>query len=55
MAGILERLIKFLWLQIWIKVMKIKSNLFWNKKPNPFHDQIKISLVICYIITAIQM
>ena len=36
--------------------MKIKLNLFWNKKTaNPFHDEIKIILVICYRITAIQM
>ena len=35
--------------------MKIKSDLFWNKKTNPFHDSIKISFVIFYRITAIQM
>ena len=29
--------ITFQWFQIWNKVMKIKSNLFWNKKTNPFH------------------
>ena len=26
------------WLQIWNKMMKIKSNLFWNKNSNPFHN-----------------
>ena len=35
--------------------MKIKSDLFWNKKTNLFHYYIVIILVICYKITAIQM
>ena len=35
--------------------MKIKSDLFRNKKNNPFHDKIINDLVICYRITAIQM
>ena len=26
--------------------MEIKSNLFWNKKTRPFHDKLKIILVI---------
>ena len=38
-----------------IKGMKIISNLFRNKNKNPFHDWIKIMLVIYYRLTAIQM
>ena len=35
--------------------MKIKSDLFWNKKINPFHDYVQIILVISYRITGIQI